>query len=47
VQAKVDEALNNTAEPNTATATDQQTIEERPGLSKFFQDQDSERVTKL
>jgi hypothetical protein len=44
-----DKLLNNDTPPNTATATDQGTTEDpnRPGVSKFFQSQQSNRVTKL
>lgn len=47
VQAKVDEVLNNTKTPNTATATDQQVIEEKPGLSQFFKDQKTARAERI
>jgi hypothetical protein len=49
VKEETEALLNNTTPPNTAAATDQtdQTDPNRPGLSNFFRDQNSQRVTKL
>lgn len=47
IQEKTDEELHNTTPPNTATATDQGQKEVLPGLDKFFQDEKSNRATKL
>jgi hypothetical protein len=44
---EVEALLNNTTPPNTTTASDQATTPELQGLSKFFQDEKSQRTSKI
>ena len=49
VKAEYDKLLHNETPINTATATDQETAEnpEQPGVSKFFQDERENRITRF
>jgi len=47
MQEEIDAKLHNETPPNTATATDQESKGDKPGLSSFFQSEREGRATKL